>query len=179
MIKLDQKSEQNIINMLLDQQQINTEHVNQINTISNEAGKSKLDIAFQLNFTNEEKILNLLSNTYSLPIANLQDYSVSPDLEKLIDFRFLKENTIVPFEVSNEVIKIAIPDASKLSLIKNLETITKKTPELFAASISDITGFLEKIEKHDYEIQSKKNNSKNKKIEQVHVEKDIVPLEVE
>lgn len=59
MIKLDQKSEQNIINMLLDQQQINTEHVNQINTISNEAGKSKLDIAFQLNFTNEEKILNL------------------------------------------------------------------------------------------------------------------------
>jgi len=179
MIKLDQKSEQNIINMLLDQQQINTEHVNQINTISNEAGKSKLDIAFQLNFTNEEKILNLLSNTYSLPIANLQDYSVSPDLEKLIDFRFLKENTIVPFEVSNEVIKIAIPDASKLSLIKNLETITKKTPELFAASISDITGFLEKIEKHDYEIQSKKNNSKNKKIEQVHEEKDIVPLEVE
>ena len=64
MHRLDQKSEQNIINMLLDQQQLNTEQVNQINTISNEAGKTKLEIAFQLNFTNEEKILNLLSNTY-------------------------------------------------------------------------------------------------------------------
>jgi type IV pilus assembly protein PilB len=128
MHRLDQKSEQNIINMLLDQQQLNTEQVNQINTISNEAGKTKLEIAFQLNFTNEEKILNLLSNTYSLPIVKLDEYVVSPELEKLIDIRFLKENTIVPFEIVNGTIKIAIPDASKLSLIKNLETITKKTP---------------------------------------------------
>lgn len=179
MHRLDQKSEQNIINMLLDQQQLNTEQVNQINTISNEAGKSKLDIAFQLNFTNEEKILNLLSNTYSLPIVKLEEYPVSPELEKLIDVRFLKENTIVPFEVINGTIKIAIPDASKLSLIKNLETITKKTPELFAASITGIIDFLEKIEKHEYENQTKKQNGKDKKLEQVKKAKEKIPLEVE
>src|SRR5210317_501243 len=176
MHRLDQKSEQNIINMLLDQQQLNTEQVNQINTISNEAGKSKLDIAFQLNFTSEEKILNLLSNTYSLPIVKLEEYPVSPELEKLIDIRFLKENTIVPFEIVNGTIKIAIPDASKLSLIKNLETLTKKTPELFAASITDIGDFLEKIEKHEYENQTKKKNGKDKKLEQA---KEKIPLEVE
>ena len=122
MIKLDQKSEQNIINMLLDQQHINSDQVRQINNISSEAGKSKLDVAFQLNITNEEKILNLLSNTYSLPIVDLNEYTVSPDLEKIIDVRFLKDNTIVPFEIINGTIKIAIPDASKLSLIKNLDT---------------------------------------------------------
>ena len=179
MHRLDQKSEQNIINMLLDQQQLNTEQVNQINTISSEAGKTKLEIAFQLNFTNEEKILNLLSNTYSLPIVKLEEYVVSPELEKLIDIRFLKENTIVPFEIVNGTIKIAIPDASKLSLIKNLETITKKTPELFAASISDIGDFLEKIEKHEYENQTKKQNGKDKKLEQVKKAKEKIPLEVE
>jgi len=179
MHRLDQKSEQNIINMLLDQQQLNTEQVNQINTISNEAGKSKLDIAFQLNFTSEEKILNLLSNTYSLPIVKLEEYPVSPELEKLIDIRFLKENTIVPFEIVNGTIKIAIPDASKLSLIKNLETLTKKTPELFAASITDIADFLEKIVKHEYENQSKKKNGKDKKLEQVKQAKEKIPLEVE
>jgi type IV pilus assembly protein PilB len=179
MHRLDQKSEQNIINMLLDQQQLNTEQVNQINTISSEAGKSKLDIAFQLNFTSEEKILNLLSNTYSLPIVKLEEYPVSPELEKLIDIRFLKENTIVPFEIINGTIKIAIPDASKLSLIKNLETLTKKTPELFAASITDIGDFLEKIEKHEYENQTKKKNGKDKKLEQVKQAKEKIPLEVE
>src|SRR5210317_369420 len=179
MHRLDQKSEQNIINMLLDQQQLNNEQVNQINTISNEAGKSKLDIAFQLNFTSEEKILNLLSNTYSLPIVKLEEYPVSPELEKLIDIRFLKENTIVPFEIVNGTIKIAIPDASKLSLIKNLETLTKKTPELFAASITDIADFLEKIAKHEYENQSKKKNGKDKKLEQVKQAKEKIPLEVE
>jgi len=177
MIKLDQKSEQNIINMLLDQQHINSDQVRQINNISSEAGKSKLDVAFQLNITNEEKILNLLSNTYSLPIVDLNEYTVSPDLEKIIDVRFLKDNTIVPFEIANGTIKIAIPDASKLSLIKNLETITKKNPELFAASISDITNFLEKMEKHDYENKTK--NIKNKKLEQVKKSLEKVPVEVE
>jgi len=177
MIKLDQKSEQNIINMLLDQQHINSDQVRQINNISSEAGKSKLDVAFQLNITNEEKILNLLSNTYSLPIVDLNEYTVSPDLEKIIDVRFLKDNTIVPFEIINGTIKIAIPDASKLSLIKNLETITKKNPELFAASISDITNFLEKMEKHDYENKTK--NIKNKKLEQVKKSAEKVPIEVE
>jgi len=177
MIKLDQKSEQNIINMLLDQQHINSDQVRQINNISSEAGKSKLDVAFQLNITNEEKILNLLSNTYSLPIVDLNEYTVSPDLEKIIDVRFLKDNTIVPFEIANGTIKIAIPDASKLSLIKNLETITKKNPELFAASISDITNFLEKMEKHDYENKTK--NIKNKKLEQVKKSAEKVPIEVE
>ena len=49
----------------------------------------------------------------------------------------------MPFEISGKNIKIAIADASKLSLLKNLKTITGLEPELYAASISDIQGLLE------------------------------------
>ena len=44
----------------------------------------------------------------------------------------------MPFEMSGGVLKIAIADASKLGLMKNLKTITKMEPELYAATISDI-----------------------------------------
>ena len=40
------------------------------------------------------------------------------------------------------ILKIAIADASKLGLMKNLKTITKMEPELYAATISDINDFI-------------------------------------
>ena len=49
---------------------------------------------------------------------------------------------LVPFEMGNGILKIAIADASKLSLMKNLKTMTQLEPELYAASISDISGDL-------------------------------------
>ena len=46
---------------------------------------------------------------------------------------------------NNNKLKIAIPDASKLSLMKNIKTITQMDPELYAATISDINNFINRI----------------------------------
>ena len=113
--------------------------------MSKEIGKSKLETAFELNLTDEEKILNLLSTSYSLPIVDLTKYKINDKLKKIVDPSYIRDNSFVPFEIDRETLKIAIPDASKLSLIKNLKTLTKMDPELFAASISDINAFIEKL----------------------------------
>ena len=47
--KLDSKSEQNIINMLLDSSQINNSQFSKINSTSQEIGKTKLETAIELN----------------------------------------------------------------------------------------------------------------------------------
>ena len=47
------------------------------------------------------------------------------------------------------VLKIAIADASKLSLMKNLKTMTKMEPELYAASISNLNSFIERFTKSE------------------------------
>ena len=67
-----------------------------------------------------------------------------------------------------EFLKIAIADASKLGLMKNLKTMTKMEPELFAASISDINEFISRLSKQ--EIQ--KISDKNVKVEKVEKNKD-------
>ena len=73
-IHLDASSEQNILNMLMDQSAINTDQMNKIKTMSKEVGKSKLETAFELNLTDEKKILSLLSKAYSLDVVDLKKY---------------------------------------------------------------------------------------------------------
>ena len=53
--QLDQISEQNILNMLMDQSVISTDQFDKIKTMSNEVGKSMLETAFELNLVDEKK----------------------------------------------------------------------------------------------------------------------------
>ena len=145
---LDAASEQNILNMLMDQSVINADQMNKIKSTSKEIGKSKLDTAFELNLTDEKKILTLLCKAYSLDVVDLKKHVVTDKLKKIVPIDYIKNNTLVPFEIHGGVLKIAIPDGSKLSLMKNLKTMTKMDPELYAASITDISNFIENKDIH-------------------------------
>jgi type IV pilus assembly protein PilB len=166
-IKLDSTSEQNILNMLMEGSIISSEQISKINSTSSEIGKSKLETAFELNFADEDKILKLLSSSYSLPIIDLKKTVIDPKIKKIIDARYIQDNLLVPFEMGNGILKIAIADASKLGLMKNLKTMTQMEPELYAASISDISNFVERLNKNN----AQKISDKNVKLEKL--EKDI------
>ena len=162
-LKLDTKSEQSILNMLLDNQAINASQLSKINSTSAEVGKTKIETAIELNLTNEEKISRLLASSYSLEVVDLSQKKIDNKLKKILDLRFIEENHLVPFEISENILKIAIPDGSKLSLMKNLKTMTKMEPELYAASISDIYDFIERFKK----LENKPISATNVKVEKI------------
>ena len=170
---LDAASEQNILNMLMDQSVINADQMNKIKSTSKEIGKSKLDTAFELNLTDEKKILTLLCKAYSLDVVDLKKHIVTDKLKKIVPIDYIKNNTLVPFEIHGGVLKIAIPDGSKLSLMKNLKTMTKMDPELYAASITDISDFIDRMSGGE------KKTSSSEKLEQVKKKEKAVPIEVE
>jgi len=171
---LDASSEQNILNMLMDQSAISTDQMNKIKSISKEVGKSKLETAFELNLTNENKILSILSKAYSLDVVDLKKHVVTDKLKKIVPIDYIRNNTLVPFEIRGEILKIAIPDGSKLSLMKNLKTMTKMEPELYAASITDISDFIDRMSGG-----GKKTSQQGEKLEQVKKKEKVVPIEVE
>ena len=190
MIKIDQSSEQNILNMLMEHYLVDFNQVKKITEISKESGKSRLEIAFDLNYADEGKVLKLLSASYSLPIIDLKDQSLSEDVKKIIPINYIQTNSLVPFEILGKNIKIAIADASKLSLLKNLKTITGLEPELYAASISDIQSFIRKLQKPENSNgqESQKidefesidlSKLEDVKLESVKEEKEITPIENE
>ena len=173
MIRLDYTSEKSIINMLRDHNALSAQQIKQIETLSQESGKSQIETAFELNITNDTKVAQLLSDSFSIPLVNLNEIKLSDNLKKYTEIRFLKENYIIPFEVDTKSIKVAIADASKFSLIKNIQSLTNLQPELYAASINQISGFITRLE------QGAPAKSKNQKIEQVKKKQANVPLEVE
>tara|TARA_B110000305_G_C19381618_1_gene609901 strand:- start:58 stop:1542 length:1485 start_codon:yes stop_codon:yes gene_type:complete len=74
-------------------------------------------------------------------------------------------NFIAPFKLENEILHIAISDSSKLSLMRNLKTITKKNIELHAAKVSEISLFIENLLKDGGETTFKSIKQANTTLE--------------
>ena len=173
MLKLNETSEQSILNMLVEHKSITSQQLQQIENLSREGGKSKLETSFELNITDTSKILNILSEVYSLPKVELKKIVITDKIKQLAGLRYLRENIIVPFEFTSKIVKVAIPDSSKLSLIKNIKNITQLEPELYASSLTEIDNFYKRLE-------NRKNSEelKSKKLEITKKDEENVPIEV-
>ena len=145
MINISRESEINLINILIDQDIISGKDLVEIKKISGEGEKSQLDAVFELNLTDEEKILDLLVKDQSLDVVDLSTIAVTDELKAVLPSNYINMNFIAPFKIEGKVLHIAISDTSKLSLMRNLRTITKMDIELHAAKVSDISNFVDKL----------------------------------
>ena len=144
-MNISRESEVNLINILIDQDIISGKDLINIKKKSTEGQKSQLDAIFELNLTDEEKILDLLVSEQSLSVVDLSTMAVADEVKPVLPSNYINMNFIAPFKIENKVLHIAIPDSSKLSLMRNLKTITKMDIELHAAKISHISVFIEKL----------------------------------
>ena len=145
MISISRESEINLINILIDQDIISGKDLINIKKISTEGQKSQLDAVFELNLTDENKILDLLVKEQSLEVVDLNTFEVTDEVKSVLPSNYINMNFIAPFKVEGKILHIAIPDSSKLSLMRNLKTITKMEIELHAAKISGISDFIKKL----------------------------------
>ena len=145
MINISRESEINLINILIDQDVISGKDLANIKKVSTETEKSQLDAVFELKLTDEDKILDLLVKDQSLAVVDLSTMEVTEEIISVLPSNYVNMNFIAPFKVEGNTLHIAIPDISKLSLMRNLKTITKKDIELHAAKITHISDFIDKI----------------------------------
>ena len=145
MINISRESEINLINILIDQDIISGKDLANIKKVSTEKQSSQLDAVFELKLTDEEKILDLLVKEQSLSVVDLSTMEVADEVKSVLPSNYVNMNFIAPFKVEGKTLHIAISDSSKLSLMRNLKTITKKDIELHAAKISHISDFIEKL----------------------------------
>ena len=145
MINISRESEINLINILIDQDIISGKDLAEIKKVSSDGNKSQLDAVFELNLTDEQKILDLLVHDQSLDVVDLSAIQVTEELKAVLPSNYINMNFIAPFKIEGKVLHIAISDISKLSLMRNLRTITKMDIELHAAKVSDISNFVDKL----------------------------------
>ena len=145
MINISRESEINLINILIDQDIISGKDLANIKKVSSETQKSQLDAVFELNLTDENKILDLLVKEQSLDVIDLSSIPITDEIKSVLPSNYIHMNFIAPFKVEGKILHIAIPDSSKLSLMRNLKTITKMEIELHAAKINEISDFIKKL----------------------------------
>ena len=145
MIKISRESEVNLINVLIDQDVISGKDLPNIKKLSSEGEKTQLEAVFDLNLTDEDKILDLLVKDQNLDVVELDNMEITDEVKTVLPANYINMNFIAPFKIEGKVLHIAISDISKLSLMRNLKTITKKDIELHAAKITQISRHIEKI----------------------------------
>ena len=145
MLKISRESEINLINVLIDNDVISGKDLINIKKKSSEGNKSQIEAVFDLKLTDEQKILDILVKEQNLEIIDLKKVEVSPDIKTVLPSNYIKVNFVAPFKMEGKTLHIAIPDSSKLALMRNLKAITKKNIELHAAPLTQISEFIEKI----------------------------------
>ena len=145
MIDISRESEINLINILIDQDIISGKDLLDIKKASADGEKSQLDAVFELKITDEDKILDLLVKEQSLQTISLNDVEVTEELRSILPSNYIRMNFIAPFKLDGNTLHIAISDSSKLSLMRNLKTITKKEIELHAGKVTEISDFIQKL----------------------------------
>ena len=84
MLKISRESEINLINILIDQDIISGKDLVDIKKASSEGEKSQIEAVFELNLTDEQKILDLLVNEQSLDIVDLSTQEITDELKSIL-----------------------------------------------------------------------------------------------
>ena len=163
MLKISRESEINLVNVLIDNDIISGKDLINIKKVSTENNKSQIDAIFELKLTDEKKIIDLLVKEQNLEIIDLTKIEITDEVKSVLPSNYIKVNFVAPFKIEGKTLHIAIPDSSKLGLMRNLKAITKKDIELHAATISDISEYIEKISSDASEVTIASIRSDNRK----------------
>ena len=79
----------------------------------------------------------------NLEIVDLAKQEVSEEIKTVLPSNYIKVNFVAPFKIDGKTLHIAIPDSSKLNLMRNLKAITKKNIELHAAPLTQISQYID------------------------------------
>ena len=163
MLKISRESEINLVNVLIDNDIISGKDLINIKKISSENNSSQIDAIFELKLTDEKKIIDLLIKEQNLETVDLKKVEVNQDIKTVLPSNYIKVNFVAPFKIDGKTLHIAIPDSSKLGLMRNLKAITKKNIELHAAKISDISEFIERLSSETDEVTIASIRDENRK----------------
>ena len=119
MLKISRESEINLVNVLIDNDIISGKDLINIKKVSTENNKSQIDAIFELKLTDEKKIIDLLVKEQNLEIVDLKKIEVTDEIKSVLPSNYIKINFVAPFKIEGKTLHIAIPDSSKLGLMRN------------------------------------------------------------
>ncbi|MFH1782228.1 MAG: hypothetical protein ABH848_01270 [Candidatus Omnitrophota bacterium] len=102
------------------------------------------EILIKLGVAKEENIVKALVVQYQFPYLPVSKYKIDRDLTKLIPENIVKRYNLVPLEMMQNVITIAMANPLDEDAVKKIEEISKCKVQIFMSSPSDIQFAIDK-----------------------------------
>jgi len=127
-----------ITDVLLDKGLLTPEQMAQA-VAMHEAEGTRLDRAIvQLGFLNEKQLLELMAKQLHLPLVDLSDVTIEPDVLRTVPLKVVYRKRLVPISRTNGSLSVATSDAFDLYALDDVRLITGLNVEPVLASRDDI-----------------------------------------
>ena len=131
--------------MALSKSFINEEQIQQIISINKESGQSIISVLFEKKFMDEFSLAKLVAESYGLNFQEVNPENINIESQNKLYQSYIQTNTIFPFDVIGNTLKVAICDQSKLNVAKHIKVITDMEVELVLVTINNLEQLFAKV----------------------------------
>jgi len=102
-----------------------------------------IDELLKKKFISEDDIAKVISRNFALKKIELSADNIKAEVIKILPNTFIKKEKIIPFEIEENILKVAIADPSKIVLMTKIKALTNKNISFFVTSFSNIEKVLD------------------------------------
>lgn len=139
-LKLNKKNE-TFETFLINNGFVSSKILLDLESVKKQTGQSISDLIISKQILGEEDLTKAKAEFFNIPYIDLKKDAVPEDVLALIPKESIMFYNIVPFELKDKVLKVAITDPSNLSVLEALEFLGQKQSlqiQLFLASVSSV-----------------------------------------
>ena len=111
--------------------------------INEQSNKPLINTLLEYELINETQIRDQLANNYSLDIIELESVSFTKEVKEILPASFIINHHVLPYEIREGVLKIALADPANLNILSQIRTFTDLSIEAYLATISSIQKYIQ------------------------------------
>src|SRR5881628_1841813 len=110
--------------LLVEQGRISQDDLRKVKRLQQERGERLERLLLDLGFISEDELISLLSEQLGLPLIGRKEYPSVPLTLPNVNLQFLRHAKILPLEVQDGTLTVAMADPSDLDSMHGLEVAT-------------------------------------------------------
>jgi len=131
--------------LLVRQGILSADDLNQAKQAQHLAGGQLISSILKLGKITEEKLCEVLSSQYNLPVVKLEEQTFDPEVIRLVPQSLALKHLLVPIRFNNAALVIAMADPSNILALNDIKFITGHDIQVVLANETEVRTQVEKI----------------------------------
>jgi len=144
MVAINRLVKKKLGEMLVEQGLLSNEQIQDALRLQHQSGKLLGEILVEQKLLTEEKIVSVLVGQFGIPFFKPTSYNIAKDLLEIFDPAMMRRYQFVPIDSIGSTLVIAIAGSISEDMVREIESQTGCTVQLFLAKMGEINAVLTK-----------------------------------